>query len=104
MALSLPGIRLTEKAHPILKGVDLGKLKGCGSLYRTTPLTKSATELIRGTIEGKAPEAIAWTNKTGAGGRVFYTSLGHIDDFAQPGMNTLLRNALCWAAGLDVPE
>ena len=96
--------RAGAKAHPILKGVDLDKLKGCGSLYRTTPLTKSATELIRGTIEGKAPEAIAWTNKTGAGGRVFYTSLGHIDDFAQPGMNTLLRNALCWAAGLDVPE
>ena len=91
-------------SHPILKGVDLGKLKGCGSLYKTTPLAKSATELVRGTIEGKAPEAIAWTNKTSAGGRVFYTSLGHVDDFAQPGMNTLLRNALCWAAGIDVPE
>jgi type 1 glutamine amidotransferase/nicotinamidase-related amidase len=90
--------------HPILKGVDLGKLKGCGSLYKTTPLAKSATELVRGTIEGKAPEAIAWTNKTGSGGRVFYTSLGHVDDFAQPGMNILLRNALCWAAGLEIPE
>ncbi len=104
VALSLPGIRLTEKAHPILKGVDLGKLKGCGSLYRTTPLAKSATELVRGAIAGKAPEAIAWTNKTSSGSRVFYTSLGHVDDFAQPGMNILLRNALCWAAGLDVPE
>ncbi|HBO53184.1 MAG TPA: nicotinamidase, partial [Planctomycetes bacterium] len=92
------------KAHPILKGVDLGKLKGCGSLYKTTPLAKSATELVRGTIAGKAPEAIAWTNKTSSDGRVFYTSLGHVDDFAQPGMNILLRNALCWAAGLDVPE
>ncbi len=92
------------KSHPILKGVDLGKLKGCGSLYMTTPLAKSSTELLRGTIKGKAPEAIAWTNKTSSGGRVFYTSLGHVDDFAQPGMNILLRNALCWAAGLDVPE
>ena len=101
VALSSPA---AGKAHPILKGVDLGKLKGCGSLYKTTPLAKSATQLVRGTIEGKAPEAIAWTNKTSSGGRVFYTSLGHVDDFAQPGMNILLRNALCWAAGLDVPE
>ena len=101
VALSSPA---GAKVHPILKGVNLGKLQGCGSLYKTTPLAKSATELVRGTIAGKAPEAIAWTNKTSSGGRVFYTSLGHVDDFAQPGMNILLRNALCWTAGLPVPE
>ena len=101
VALSSPA---GAKVHPILKGVDLSKLQGCGSLYKTAPLAKSARELVRGTIEGKTPEAIAWTNKTSFGGRVFYTSLGHVDDFAQPGMNILLRNALCWAAGLPVPE
>ena len=92
------------KDHPILKGINLEKMKGYGSLYKTTPLVKSTTELIRGKIDSKPPEAIAWTNRTNYGGRVFYTSLGHVDDFAQPGMNILLRNGLCWAAGLEIPR
>ena len=37
------------------------------------------------------------------GGRTFYTSLGHIDDFKQPAFRRLLTNAVYWAAGLEVP-
>ena len=40
-------------------------------------------------------------NLSFAGGRVFYTSLGHPEDFAQEEFTHLLRNALDWAAGQD---
>ena len=101
-----PKVTLTtpkaSKNHPILMGVDLTKLKGTGSLYKTTPLAKGTTELIRGTIEGAKPEAIAWTHQPKSGNHIFYTSLGHVNEFTQPSMNVLLKNALCWAA--KMPE
>ena len=40
-----------------------------------SPLAKTATLLLEGTIPGQAPEPIAWTNQYGKS-RVFYTSLG----------------------------
>jgi type 1 glutamine amidotransferase len=85
--------------HPVLKGVKLDALAGHGSLYRTSPLGKSAKPLLLGAIPGKPAEPVAWVNTTKAGGRVFYTSLGHADDFKQPAFNDLLRNAARWAAG-----
>ncbi|MCA1686239.1 MAG: ThuA domain-containing protein [Planctomycetia bacterium] len=90
-------------SHPILTGVDVGALVGHGSLYKVSPLVSSATPLLTGTIPDTAPEPIAWTNLTAAGGRVFYTSLGTVDDFAEPAFQRLLRNAIDWAAGRDVP-
>ena len=46
------------------------------------------------------PEPVAWTN-TYHGGRIFYTSLGHPDDFQLPQFNRLLLNAIRWT--LDRP-
>jgi putative heme-binding domain-containing protein len=85
-------------AHPILKGVDVMSLTGSGSLYKVSPLATSATPLLIGTIPGQTPEPIAWVNSPASGNRVFYTSLGHIDDFALPAFQRLLRNAIAWAA------
>jgi nicotinamidase-related amidase/type 1 glutamine amidotransferase len=85
--------------HPILTGVDVAKLQGIGSLYRTSPLAKGTTPLLLGSIPGKAKEPVAWVHTTKVGGKVFYTSLGHIDDFKQPAFNRLLKNAIAWAAG-----
>jgi type 1 glutamine amidotransferase len=45
---------------------------------------------------------VAWTN-TYKGGRVFYTALGHPDDFKTPQFRTLLKNAILWAADKPVP-
>jgi nicotinamidase-related amidase/type 1 glutamine amidotransferase len=84
-------------AHPILEGVDIGQLVGHGSLYKVSPLTGSAKSLLIGTVPDHPAEPIAWTNTTPAGGKVFYTSLGHIDDFTQASFNRLLVNALRWA-------
>jgi nicotinamidase-related amidase len=81
--------------HPILKGVELPLLSN-GSLYRANPLAASTTLLLVGTIPDKEPEPIAWTNRY-KNSRVFYTSLGHPDDFANPQFRKLLVNAVLWA-------
>jgi type 1 glutamine amidotransferase len=86
-------------SHPIMAGVDVSKLVGQGSLYKVSPLAKTATPLLIGTIPGVPSEPIAWVNAPATGGRVFYTSLGHADDFSQPHFNRLLRNAIDWACG-----
>ena len=85
-------------SHRILKGVDAASIKGKGSLYIVNPLADSTTPLLIGAIPEKAPETIAWANQTKFGGKSFYTSLGHVDDFAQPEFRKLLANAVRWAA------
>jgi nicotinamidase-related amidase/type 1 glutamine amidotransferase len=90
--------------HPILRGVDLAGLLGNGSLYKTTPLAGSTTPLIIGSIPGQEPEPVAWTNSPRTGqSRVFYTSLGHPDDFQNPAFRKLLLNGICWALGIATP-
>jgi type 1 glutamine amidotransferase len=39
---------------------------------------------------------VAWTRQYNKS-RVFYTSLGHQDDFQQPHFQSLLTNAVQWA-------
>ena len=92
------------EAHPILKGIK-APFTGHGSLYRTSPLAKSARPLLMGTIAGKAPEPVAWTNQAGKS-RVFYTSLGHPKDFEgkDPPLVRLLTNAVFWALDKPVPK
>jgi nicotinamidase-related amidase len=82
-------------SHPILKDVELPLLSN-GSLYRASPLAAGATLLLVGTIPDQDPEPVAWTNRY-KNARVFYTSLGHPDDFANPQFRKLLINAVFWA-------
>ena len=90
-------------SHPILNGVFVSKLVGNGSLYKVSPLATSTTPLLLGTTPGETPEPILWTNLSAAGGRIVYTSLGHPDDFNEPEFVTLLRNAIYYAGGKNVP-
>jgi len=87
--------------HAILDGVAIAKLTSPGSLYKVRPLAKSATPLLVGSIPDQPAEPIAWTNKPATGNRVFYTSLGHPDDFQLEDFNHLLVGAVFWA--LDRP-
>lgn len=87
--------------HPILNGIEVSELQSRGSLYTVSPLEKSATALLIGSIPDKKPEPVAWVNKTKFGGRAFYMSIAHPDDFELPAINQLLSNAIHWAA--DVP-
>ncbi len=88
--------------HPILKGVELPLLSN-GSLYKAAPLTDSTQTLLIGTIADQEPEPVAWTNRY-KNSRVFYTSLGHPDDFANPAFRKLLVNAVFWALDKSAPE
>ena len=90
--------------HPIARGVALDKLQGNGSLYRVSPLAGSTTPVLLGTIPDHPAEAIAWTNSPRLGhGRVFYTSLGHADDFDNGAFRKLLLNGICWTLDTAAP-
>jgi type 1 glutamine amidotransferase len=83
------------ESHPILEGVR-APFTSNGSLYRSSPLAKSAVALLLGRIPNEKPEPVAWIN-TYKKARIFYTSLGHPDDFERPEFRRLLENAIFWA-------
>ena len=90
----------TAKGHPILRGVP-ANFASVGSLYRNTPLQTNTTTLLTGSIPGHT-EPVAWTHDYRSA-RVFYTSLGHAKDFAEPAFRRLLVNAIDWALQRNEP-
>lgn len=92
-----PQIAIAEaaKGHPILEGV--APFTSGGSLYKNPQIASDATVLLAGSIP-EHTEPVAWV-RTNRGARVFYTSLGHVDDFQQPSFLRLLVNALAWSTG-----
>lgn len=91
--------------HPIARGLPGARWKTSSWLYKVSPLAPGTQVLLEGAVEGREPaEPLAWTYTRADGGRTFYTSLGHPDDFASPEFQRLLSNAVFWAAGLDAPE
>ncbi|HYH68121.1 MAG TPA: PVC-type heme-binding CxxCH protein [Urbifossiella sp.] len=90
-----------EKAarnHAILKGV--AAFKSNGSLYKNAAVAQDVTVLLRGAIP-KQDEPVAWLRERG-NQRVFYTSLGHPDDFRDPNFVRLLVNALAWTSRTEL--
>ncbi len=90
-------IKIVESAkdHPLLAGVQ--PFRSAGSLYKNEGIARD-TQLL---MTGKNPEAtepITWTRQY-KGGRIFYTSLGHPQDFTEESFRRLLANALFWTAG-----
>ncbi len=86
--------------HQIVTGLAVSSFPLGGSLYQTSPLAKGATVIANGKVAGHPAEPIAWTFRRADGGRSFYSSLGHKDDFDDPTCVALLVNGLYWAAGL----
>lgn len=86
--------------HPILKNVaNWQKINGHMSLYLTAPLADTTSCILRGVSENeKSYPPVAWTNRRANGGQSFYTSMGHVDDFAQQDFQNLLRSAIVWLA------
>ncbi len=68
-----------------------------GSLYKVSPLADGAGVVLTGAAEGNPPEPMAWTFVRADGGKSFYTSLGHVDDFSGQVLPGLLVNAVSWA-------
>jgi len=93
-------IELAAKSHPILQGVP-ESFTSAGSLYRNTPLQSNTMLLLTGTIPGHT-EPMAWTHDY-KGARIFYTSLGHPDDFKDDAFRRLLINAIHWSLNKPVP-
>lgn len=81
------------KESPILNGVK--SFKTNGSLYKNPNVAADVTVLLQGYM-GKESEPVAWTREKD-GRRVFYTSLGHPDDFKDENFIKLLVNGLSWA-------
>jgi type 1 glutamine amidotransferase/nicotinamidase-related amidase len=92
-------------SHPILRGVPLDgePWRTTASLYRVSPLLDGTTPLLKGKWRDVPEEPVAWTN-THKGGRVFYTSLGHPDDFNDPRFRRLLLNGILWALDKPIPK
>jgi len=90
------------RGSPILAGVELPFISD-GSLYKVSPLAGSTAPLLIGTIPDQAPEPVAWTNSYGKS-RVFFTSLGHPDDFKIAAFRQLLLNATFWALDKPLPK
>ncbi len=86
--------------HPILAGIV--SFESIASLYRAGPLAPGASPLLSGRIPGAPAEPVAWTHHFGPS-KVFYTSLGHEEDFSSPQFVRLLSNGVRWALGRPVP-
>lgn len=93
----LPGVR-----HAVVEGLPATWFGTGGSLYVNTPLPEKSSVLLTGRAEGiDREEPVAWVLARPDGGRSFYTSLGHVDDFAGEAFPILLRNGIRWAAGIE---
>ena len=87
------------KDHPIVR--DFSSFVSDGSLYKNSPLQNGAKPLLVGKVDGYDAEPVAWTHEY-KGARVFYTSLGHPNDFKEESFRRLLRNGIEWAIAKDL--
>jgi len=94
-------VRVCDKArnHPIVRDLPARSFHTASWLYNLTPLGPRTEVLLTGKWTDDQPaQPIAFTN-TYNGARIFYTQLGHPDDFKIDAFNRLLRNAIRWAVG-----
>jgi type 1 glutamine amidotransferase len=94
-------IRIAPSAteQGLLTGLGKQEFRVPSWLYKTSPLATGTTVLLMGRMEGGATEQpVAWTFMRKDGGRTFYCSLGHPEDFVQAYFQRLLLNGISWAA------
>jgi type 1 glutamine amidotransferase len=88
------------RKHPILSGFE--PFESAGSLYKNPRPSADVEVLLTGTADDHS-EPIAWTRQY-KGARVFYTSLGHMQDFENASFRRLLARALFWTADREPQE
>ena len=93
----------STQSHPIVAAAGFtASFKPSGSLYKTAPLLPGTELLLVGRVADEGmQQPLAWTFVRNDGGRSFYTSLGHVDDFAQAECEALLSAGIHWACGLE---
>lgn len=101
-SLALADLR---SSHPIVLAASMNAdFKPGGSLYKTAPLLAGTEILLLGSVPGEQPpQPLAWTFVRSDGGRSFYTSLGHVDDFAQSQFEALLAAGIHWVCDVQLP-
>ncbi len=90
---------------PLMTGVKITSFHSSGTLYKARNLAGNSRVLLRGTTLDKGEpqlEPVALYRTYGKS-RVFYTSLGHLDDFQLAPVKRMLVNAVHWAANRPIP-
>jgi type 1 glutamine amidotransferase len=97
------------KSHPILTGVA-PTFHVSSWLYRVLPdyPTKGSEWLLMGKSVNPDKAAIenpvAWTGTNSFGAKIFFTTLGHPEDFQVESFQRLIVNAIHWELGKKVPK
>lgn len=110
---SSTNVTVTDFDHPIMRGLE-PKFHCRSWLYHVTPLIGECHPLAIGdAVKGEKEtdktfgqqNPVAWT-KMHKGGRVFFTTLGHPQDFENVNVRRLLVNGIYWALGMEgrIPE
>jgi hypothetical protein len=82
---------------PILAGWPSESRSFTSWLYKSKLVAADTVPLLMGRV-GEDTEPLAWVReKLPNRGRVFYTCLGHQDDFGDPAFVQLLQNGVNWA-------
>lgn len=99
----VPGDQLD---HPILRGVPkMRSWNDIMGIYFTAPLNDTTTPLMMGKTGQFGPaQPVSWINEYQEGQKIFYTSLGGLETFADPGFLNMVYNAVYWALDREVPE
>jgi putative membrane-bound dehydrogenase-like protein len=92
-----------QAQHPVLAGIGSEEFRVPSHLYKNPNLPAWVTPLITARMLGRAEtEPVAWVN-TKDQRRVFYTSLGAVEDFSVPQFRQLLLNGIFWVLDKPVP-
>jgi type 1 glutamine amidotransferase len=100
-----------EKAkHPILTGVT-PNFKTKSWLYHVVPKYPSLGSewlLMGKSINSERPNPaenpVAWIGKNKYGAKVFFTTMGHPEDFSEEALQRLTINAIHWQLGMKIPK
>ena len=98
-----------QAQNPILRGVA-PSFHVRSWLYRVKPdyPPAGAVELLVGTSvdpdKAAIPNPVAWTWTNKANAKVFFTTMGHPEDFKEESVQRLTINAIHWLAGKPIPK
>jgi len=101
-------VRVVVGDHPIVRGVAPA-FHTRSWLYKAAPLRGDCVPLLFGAaVKGPQareeifglPSPVAWT-RTDKGKRVFFTSLGHPEDFEHVSVRRLLMQAIFWGLAME---
>jgi type 1 glutamine amidotransferase len=97
--------RIPGEKHPVLDGIE-PQFHVRSWLYRVR-LQPDCRPLLHGEPvdpeDTPTPSAVAWIRDRGPG-RVFFTSMGHPDDFHEESFRRLLLNATRWCLAASSPS